>query len=338
MTNLPRAAILGAAYAVPPKVRTNEDPIFEYVKDHVPDYKALFYGYEERRVLEDDERIEEYTIQAAKEALEKANIAPSDVDLLLGYVSIGQYFTPNSLAYVHKELGLSPTCWAMPIQADYSNYSAGLLMADAMITSGRAANALIVAGSNWSQNVSYLTAPCVSIGDGAGAVVMAPSDEPSRFRVVDHQVEYTSPCYGGMFTASDKDPNYVPPGPKGSPFNESLSHPYFHLTQQGENTFKEWGTHAPPKVVEALLTRNALTADQIAVVSYQASALLVEAWQKTIQPKQMLHTLTSFGNLVSAAMPVNFACHMTKIETEYAVLLCVGPEPHASAILLRRSG
>jgi 3-oxoacyl-[acyl-carrier-protein] synthase-3 len=338
MATLQRASILSSAYAVPPKIRTNDDPIFDYVKKNVPDHDKLFYGYKERRVLEPKEQIEPYMVAAAQTALDEAGLAPSDVDVLLGYVSIGQYFTPNSLAYVHEQLGLKSTCWAMPIQADYSNYSAGLLVADAMITSGRAANALIVAGSNWSQNVSYMTPPCVSIGDGAGAVVMGPNNDTSLFRVVDYQVEYTSTGYGGMFTASDQEEDFLPKGPKGSPFNESLSHPYFHLTPQGVIEFQEWGTEDPPKVVQALLTRNALSADEVALVSYQASAMLVDAWQKALQPKQMLHTLEQFGNLVIAVMPVNFAYYMKSIETDYAVLLSLGAEPHASAILLRRNG
>ncbi|MGH7620263.1 MAG: 3-oxoacyl-ACP synthase, partial [Gemmatimonadaceae bacterium] len=91
MTNFPRAAIVSTAYAVPPKIRHNDDPIFDYIKDHDPTHGKLFYGYKERRVLDDKEKIEPYIVHAAQSALQEANIAPADVDLLLGYVSIGQY-------------------------------------------------------------------------------------------------------------------------------------------------------------------------------------------------------------------------------------------------------
>ncbi|HEX3867234.1 MAG TPA: hypothetical protein VHV78_10790 [Gemmatimonadaceae bacterium] len=338
MSAATRAAIVSTAYAVPPTVRTNDDPIFDYIKENDPTHGQLFFGYKERRVLDDGERIEAYMVQAAQTAIAQANLAPGDIDLLLGFTSLSEYRTPNSLAYVHAQLGLSQSCWGMPIHVDYSNQPASLILADAMLTAGRAANVLVVAGSNWSHNVSYLTAPCVSIGDGAGAAVMSCSTDTSLFRVVDFEVEFVSTGYGGMFSDGDLLVGAEPKGPRGSPFNQSFSRPYFHLTTGGVNEFEVFGTQVPPKVIDALLTRNALDASQIALVCYQASEMLVDAWNTAVRPRQLLHTLTEFGNLCIAAVPVNLAYHMANIETDHVVLISLGAEPHAAAVLLRRNG
>jgi 3-oxoacyl-[acyl-carrier-protein] synthase III len=338
MSILSRAAIVGTGYAVPAKVRHNDDPIFDYITKNDPTHGKLFFGYVERRVLDDGECIETYMVQAAQAALADAKLMPADIDMLLGYTSIAPYLTPNSLVSVHARLGLSTQCWAMPVQADYSNYLASLLIADAMVTSGRAKNVLIVCGSNWSRNVSYLTPPCVSIGDGAGAAVVSASNDMSHFRIVDFEVTETSSGYGGMFTDSDPVPDAEKKGPKGSPFNESFSHPYFHLTPAGVQEFQQWGTQAPPQTVNALLTRNALDGSQVALVTYQASAMLVDAWKTAVKPRQMLDTLTTFGNTCIAAVAVNFASRMQDIETDHVVLISLGPDPHAVALLLRRNG
>ncbi len=338
MSPMPRAAVVGTGYAVPPTVRTNDDPIFDYIHAHDPTHGKLFFGYENRRVLAPAEPIEPYMIQAAHAALSSAGLVAADIDLLLGFTSISPYLTPNSLTYVHAALGLAPTCWMIPVASDYSNYSAGLVMADAMITAGRATKVLIVCGSNWSQNVSYLTPPCVSIGDGAGAAVVATSNDTHLFRVVDYEVDVESTGYGGMFTTSDPMPDAVVQGPPGSPTNHAFSSSYFHLTPQGVTEFQVFGTQAPPKVIKALLTRNAVDASQVALVCYQASAMLIDAWNTAVKPKQCLHTLKEYANMVIASIGVNFAYHMKAIETDYVVLISVGPEPHAAALLLRRNG
>jgi 3-oxoacyl-[acyl-carrier-protein] synthase III len=322
---------------MPPAVRMNDDPIFDYIKANDPTHGQLFFGYEERRVLGPGETIEPYMVQAAQAALAQAGLGVADVDLLLGFTSIAAYLTPNSLAQVHALLGLAPTTWCVPVHADYSNYSASLVLADAMITAGRARNVLIVCGSNWSQNVSYQTPPCVSIGDGAGAAVMSASGDTSRFRVVDYEVEVVSSGYGGMFTASDVEADRcVSNGPVGSPFNHAFSSPYFHLTPSGVQEFQVFGTQDPPKVAARLLARNALAAGDVAVICYQASAKLIDAWDKALQPRQMLHTLQQYGNTVIASVAVNVAVHLQDVQTDHVLLLSVGAEPHAAAVLLRR--
>ncbi|MEP6766211.1 MAG: hypothetical protein ABJB66_18005 [Gemmatimonadaceae bacterium] len=333
-----RVAIVGTGYAMPEAIRTNDDPMFDYIKAHDPTHGKLFYGYVDRRVLGKHEFIEPYMIDAARAAMAEANVGPADIDLLLGFTSISAYLTPNSLAQVHADLGLSTSCWAIPVHSDYSNYAASLLLADAMVTAGRANNVLIVCGSNWSQNVSYLTPPCISIGDGAGAAVVSASTDTSLFRVVDYEVIYTSSGYGGMFTSSDFEPTPLKQGPPGSPFNDAFSHPYFHLTTEGVNEFQVWGTQVPPQAIQKLLTRNTINASNVAIVSYQASEMLIDAWNATIKPRQFLHTLKEFGNMCIAAVPVNLAYHMKNIETDYVVLITLGAEPHASAVLLRRNG
>jgi len=332
----PRVGLLGFGHAAPPTVRRNDDPIYDWIKANDPTHGQLFTGYVERHVIGPGESIDTCMIQAARAALADARIAPDDVDILLGFTSVSEYITPNSLAAVHAALGLAKSCWAMPVQADFSNYPAALLMADALVAAGRARNVLVACGANWTQFVNYHTPQCVSAGDGAGAAVIGVTRDASRFRVVDYEVSYESSGYGNMYMQAD--PLDAPPTPVDPPFAASYSHPYYHISAEGMSEYQVFGVQEPPKIVARLLDRNAIASSAATIIPYQASAKLLDAWKAAMQPHQMLHTLEQFGNMVIANLAVNLAIFSTQLKTDHAVLVGMGPEPHATALLLRRGG
>lgn len=331
-----RIGILGLGHAEPPTVRGNDDPIFDWIHANDPTHGQLFNGYVSRRALAEGEVIETFMAQAAQYALADAGLKPGQIDLLLGYTSVSEYANPNGLAKVHQALGLDARCWAMPINVDFSNFPASLLLADGLIASGRARNILVVCGNNWTRHVNYHTPQCISAGDAAGAAVVGLTPDHSRWRVVDHEVSYLSAGYGQMFMQGDllaAAPTEVDP-----PFTDSYSRAYFHITEQGISEFKVFGVEEPPKVVARLLQRNAVAAGNVALIAHQASAVLLRAWQMAVQPGQMVDTLQEFGNVVVGNLLVTLAARAGDIKTDYLVLVGMGPEPHASALLLRRNG
>lgn len=333
----PSVGLLGFGHAEPLTVRGNDDPIFDWIHANDPTHGQLFMGYVSRRVLVEGEEIETFMVQAAQSALANSGLKAADIDMLLGFTSVSAYANPNGLAQVHAALGLAGRCWVMPINADFSNYPAALMIADGLIAAGRARNILVVCGSNWTRHVNYHTPQCISAGDGAGAAVIGLRADPSHWRVVDHEVSYHTGGYGHMFMQGDLLDGAVPVQ-VDPPFTDSFSQPYFHITAQGVSEFKVFGVEEPPKVVARLLERNAVAASAIALIAHQASAYLINAWQQAIGPAQILDTIEQFANLTIGNLAVTLAVHSADIKTDYLVLLGMGPEPHASALLLRRSG
>jgi 3-oxoacyl-[acyl-carrier-protein] synthase III len=332
----PRVGLLGFGHAAPSTVRGNDDPIYDWIRENDPTHGQLFTGYVERRVLAPGEHIDASMIEAARFALADARLAPADIDMLLGFVSVSSYITPNALAAVHAALALRKSCWAMPVQADFSNFPAALLVADALVACGRARNVLVVCGSNWTRYVSYRTPQCVSAGDGAGAAVVGITRDTSRLRIVDYEVEVESSGYGNMFMQAD--PLDAPSTAVDPPLGAAYSQPYYHITAQGMSEYQVFGVETPPRLVARLLDRNAVPTSAASIVPYQASAKLIDAWTQAMRPLQMLHTLESRGNMVIANLAVNLAVFATQIESDHVVLVGLGPEPHASALLLRRGG
>ena len=104
----------------------------------------------------------------------------------------------------------------------------------------------------------------------------------------------------------------------------------------GQEAFKAFGLNAPGPLVHRLLSRHGLSGQDITLITHQTSKMVQDAWNEAIQPKHYISTLEEFGDMVSSSVPVNLAkCH-AEIRTRYLVLLGIGMEMHATALLLER--
>ncbi len=328
--------ILGTGYCVPKTIRGNDDPIFAWLHANNPPGKDLFAGYEQRRVLADGEDLMTIMVPAARSALAAAKLAAADVDLLLGIGSVSDYDPPNALSQLHRELGLSATCWVLPLANDFSNFNAGLLLADAMIRAARATNVLVAVGTNWTRHVDYHTPQAISAADGAAAVVVGAGGRAGRrgWRIVDQQVLMATEHYGSMIMA--RQPVALAPPVDG--YSRLDTPPTFVITADGAKAFGSFGVDASVAAVLELLKRNRLAGADISLISHQASSVLTNAWQAAIQPAQYLGTLALFANMTAANIPVNLAWAELNegIAKDHLVLFALGPDMHAHALLLTR--
>jgi 3-oxoacyl-[acyl-carrier-protein] synthase III len=324
-----RPAILTTGSSVPETVRGNDDPVFDWLRQHQTG-SNLFTGYDERRVLAPGESIVDHMVAASRQALARANLSASDIDLIAGYCSISSNAMPNDLAAVAAQLQLNEHALVVPINCEYATFNQGLLVADALLQAGRVKRALIVVGANWSRYVDYTTPPSVSAADGAGAACMTLTDDASRFHVVDFRADADDEYLGGMFVASDAiQPASSPP---------TYHAPFFHFTAEAAKAFGDFGVHRPPIVVQQLLDANGLTPSDISLIMHQTSSTLLAPWKAAIQPKVFIETLASLANMTSATIPVNLDRCDSLITTENAALLALGPEPSCNVVLLHREG
>jgi len=321
-------AIVATGSAVPATIRQNDDPIFDWLHQNPPPNQDLFEGYVERRVLALGEKLTDLMVEAAQAALEKAALGPADIDLLIGYASISAWEMPNDLTTVATTLGLASTTPIVPVNSEYSNFNHAVVIADALVSAGRATRALIVVGSNWSRYVNYETPPAISVGDGVGAAVVAASENAALFRIRDVASDADPQYLGGMYVAADPtEPQIVP---------QTFAGPVFHLTDVGVQAFKTFGVQRPPSLVQEVLARNRLSASDLTFVGHQASTVLNGAWQKALNPKVFVQTLATYGNMTSASIPVNLDTCADEITTPYVALVGLGPEPSCSVVLLER--
>ncbi len=324
--------ITGLGYCLPAQIRTNDDPIFDWLKKHNPEGMNLFKGYDKRHVLSADERLIDIMIPAALDAVEQSGLAVDDIDVLLGVASYGPYWNPNALSLLHSELQLPKKTWVIPVENTFSNYNACLLIADAMIRAKRCKNVLVCVAGDWTRKVSYHTAQAVSAADGAGAAVISPSGDNIKWRIVDSVVITETQYYGSMFSA---------PSPVHHAGQVVLyTEPYFQITEEGIQGFEDFGVKTTPKAALEVMQRNGLAGSDIALISHQASSVLMDAWASVINPAQYINTIKDMANMAVANVSVNMAWsdRHQPIQTDHLVILTIGPDMHAAAVLLQRGG
>lgn len=331
--------IVGTGHAVPATVRRNDDPIFDYLHGHALPGKDLFQGYRERRVLAAHEGLMDVMVPAATMALEDAGLCADDVDLLIGVGSISEFVLPNALSELHRKLKLPTRAWPIPLMNGFSQFPAAVMMADALIRAGRARHVLLAFGDDWTRFVDYHTPQAISAGDGGAAAVMSWSDDPRAFRMVDQLCDADTSYYGTMtMQGAPVAGQTLPPG-QGLEDPHVYTQPYFQIDEKGQAGFETFGLERAPKAMIELLRRHERDPADVCLISHQASSVLMDHWREMIRPGHYVNTLASVANLVQTSVPFNLswaARHDPEFRQDWAATLCLGPDMHASAMLLRR--
>ncbi|MGZ3438765.1 MAG: 3-oxoacyl-ACP synthase III family protein [Polyangia bacterium] len=133
-----------------------------------------FQGSVERRVAPEDMPSSEMEIRAAREALERAQIPASEVDMLIAYSSVPDYLTTPNACAVHAGLGLPEKCFTFSMEAACNSFLMQLSLAEKMIHCGQARYALLVQSSNFTRLIPREHSPSPMFGDGATAVLVGP--------------------------------------------------------------------------------------------------------------------------------------------------------------------
>ena len=332
-----RARVIGSGWCVPETIRKNDDPIFDWIRANIPpeELKKMFRGYVTRHVLSEGEHVIDIMVPAAEMALKNAGLRPEDVDILLGMGSVAEFTNPNTLSLLHQKLGLNKSVWALPIANVYSNFNSSMLIADGLIAAGHVKTALICVGGNWTRNVSYHTPQAVSAGDGAGAVVMAASEDSTLWQVKDVCTLTETKYYGGMYTGRDSF-DFDPPH---DGHKTLYSDHYFHINDLGKEGFKDFGIQAAADSVIQLIEKHNIPSSEITLMPNQSSAALLEPWLDAIKPGQNIDTMTTFANMTVATTGVNlgWAEERNMIENDKVVMMALGPDMHTNSILLERN-
>lgn len=306
----------------------NDDPIFGYLHSHGG--SNLFTGYKERRVLGPGEVVEDIMVEASERALAKSGRTVNDIDLVVGYASVGRWEAPNPLVHAMKRLGIGSSVPILPINNEFAIFTASLILSTTFVESGRARNALVCVGTNWTRYVDYETQPAISAGDGAGAAVVAMSEDNSDFRVVDHMVNYYLEYLGGMYMAADEvAPLQDPP---------TYLSPTFHLNDLGVEGFKNAGANGPIEMVRKIVANNGLELSDISFIGHQASQVLNDHWKSSLglADDQFITTIQQYANMTSASVAVNLDRCLDRITTDHVVIMALGPEVAVHVILLER--
>jgi 3-oxoacyl-[acyl-carrier-protein] synthase-3 len=229
---------------------------------------------------------------AAKEAIEKSGVNPEQIDLvIIATISNGQQ-TPSMAAVVADRVGANPAA-AYDQNAACAGFSYGVTQADALIRAGAAHYALVVGAEKLSdlvdptdRSISFL------LGDGAGAVVIGPSDTPGISPTVWGSDGSKAGAVGMNATLAD--------------FRDGVSE-WPTLRQEGQTVFR-WAVWDMAKVAKRAIDEAGITADDLAAfIPHQANMRIVDEFAKQLKlPESVViaRDIATTGNTSAASIPL----------------------------------
>jgi 3-oxoacyl-[acyl-carrier-protein] synthase-3 len=170
------AHITGWGMKVPDNVVTNAD--LEAVVETSDEWIRSHTGIQERRVASERDSVVNLGFEAARAALDRADVQPRDLDLIIVATSTPEDIYPSTACKIQNMVGAT-RAGAFDLSAACSGFVYALNMAAQAIRSGSIDRALVIGAEvnsrvmNWNDR-----ATCVIFGDGAGAVVIEGSDQP----------------------------------------------------------------------------------------------------------------------------------------------------------------
>jgi 3-oxoacyl-[acyl-carrier-protein] synthase III len=291
------AAITGWGMAVPERVLTNAD--LERIVNTSDQWIQTRTGIRERRVVGPGESTSTLSTEAGRRALEQAALAPNEIDLIILATCTPDRPFPATACTVQANLGI-PRAAAFDVVAACSGFVYGLSVATSMIQSGAARNVLFIAADIFTHYINWNDRnTCVLFGDGAGAVVLQPSEQ---------RYGQLSSVLGA--SGKDEDLMAVDAGGTRLPATaELLEQGRQYVYMNGREIFKlavrGMGDSSVQAIAEAGLTKD----DIALVLPHQANLRIIEATAKRLDlpMERVFVNLDRYGNTSAATIPIALA-------------------------------
>ena len=275
------ARIIGTGSYLPPKIVTNLD--LEKTLDTTDEWITARTGIKERRIVTDESTCD-LALEASKNALEMADISPSEIDLIILATTTPDKIFPATATMLQDRLGAS--CPAFDLQAVCAGFVFALTTAQQYIENGNFKNILVVGSETMSKIVDWNDrSTAILFADGAGAVVMSPDNTTG----IKHSKLYSD---GSHLSSLHVNNNGI---------NETGT-----IEMSGNEVFKIAVNRLSDLAEETLKDCN-MTAENIDwMVPHQANIRIIKAVAKRINlpMTKVIQTLDRHGNTSAASIPL----------------------------------
>ncbi|HUP10367.1 MAG TPA: beta-ketoacyl-ACP synthase III [Caldimonas sp.] len=291
--SLPRhTRIVGTGSYLPPDRVTNQMLVERLARDGIETSDQWIVertGIHARHFASADVTCSDLAVEAARRALEAADCDSASIDLIVVATSTPDMVFPSAACIVQQKLGVHG-CPAFDVQAVCSGFVYALTLADSMIKTGAARNALVIGSEVFSRILDFKDrTTCVLFGDGAGAVVLQGSATP-----------------GIVASELHADGRYVDilcvPGTVSG--GAVLGHPL--LKMDGPGVFK-LAVGVLEKVASSVLEKAGRTAADIDwLIPHQANIRIMQGTAKKLKLPldKLIVTVDEHGNTSAASIPL----------------------------------
>ncbi|AIT10077.1 3-oxoacyl-ACP synthase [Candidatus Francisella endociliophora] len=286
------AQILGTGSYLPEKILTNED-ISKFV-DTSDEWIKQRVGIERRHCANETETTSFMATEAAKKALEAANLNANDIDTIIVATSTADFIMPSTASIVQKNLaieGFKVRCF--DVSAACSGFVYALDIAKQYIETEISKNILVIGAEKMTRVLDWKDrSTCVLFGDGAGAVVVSSSQK----KKILSSLLFTDGSCLDMLNV----PNNLP-----TTRGQAISiDPYLHM--EGNKVFK-FAVSRLASLADDLIKEANITADDIDwLVPHQANFRILNSTANKINMpmSKVVTTLQDHGNTSAASIPL----------------------------------
>jgi 3-oxoacyl-[acyl-carrier-protein] synthase-3 len=254
-------------------------------------------GIGERRIAAPEETTCTLAVHAARQALERAQVAPEALDLIIVATCTPDYSNmPATASLVQHALG-APRAGAFDLNAVCSGFLYGLATGSQFIVSGAYQSVLVIGAEVFTRILDWQDrSTCVLFGDGAGAVVLQPSDVPGGLLSFVLGSDGAGACS-----------LYVPAGgSRQPPSAETVAAREHYVKMQGRDVFRFATRVLPESVLQAVEAANLTTDDIDVLIPHQANTRIIDAAVRRLKLSEtaVFSNVERYGNTSAASIPV----------------------------------
>lgn len=310
-----KAAITGIAGYVPETVLTNAD--LEKMVETTDEWITTRTGIKQRHIVKDESQAtSDMGAAAVKALLLKTNTSAEDIDLLICATVTGDMVFPDTANTILDKVGASGA-FGYDINAACSGFIYALTTAAKFVESGSHKKVIVVGADMMSTIVDYEDrTTCVIFGDGAGAVLLEPSED---YGLVDSELK-----------ADGSGRKYLHMKAGGSlnpPTAETVANRDHYLYQEGRSVFKA-AVNGMASTVKTVIDRNGVALDDLDwLVPHQANKRIISSVGDMlgIDESKVMVNIENYGNTTAATIPLALRDYESQLKKgDYVVLTAFG--------------
>ena len=289
-----RAKIIGTGAYAPKRILTNAD--LEKMVETNDEWIQQRSGIRERHIVDDNEATSDLAVNAARQALERANLVPEDIDFIVVGTTTPDMFFPTVGNIVQQRLGFRRV-GSVDMLAACAGSIYSMATGAQFIETGKYRRVLCIGAEALSRITDFTDrGTCVLLADAAGAAVLEASEDGSGIIDVDL---YSDGQYADLL--------YMPGGGSRCPATrESVDARMHYARMKGSEVFKV-AVRMFVECAQTILSRHGLTADDVDIfIPHQANLRIIEAAAKRVGlPMEKVYVnVDRYGNTGAASVYV----------------------------------
>ena len=291
-----KANITATGKYLPKEVLTNHD--MAKLVETSDEWIQTRTGIRERRKVQKGEATVDMSTNAVRDLMERYDLDAKEIDAIIVATVTPDMILPCSAALVQKNIN-AVNAWGYDLSAACSGFLFGLESGAALIESGRCEKVIVIGADTMSSILNYEDRnTCILFGDGAGAVLLEPSE---KFGIIDSELRIDGT--GGEFLRVDGGGSLHPAS------HETVSNKLHYVRQDGKTVYK-FAVRGMADISYEVAERNNLTGDKISLFRpQQANKRIIDAAAKRLGLKesQVMINIDTYANTTSATIPICIA-------------------------------